>query len=1020
MAAVDLYIGPYRSGKTRRLTTKLLENCGQRKLTGALLVVPSSRYRNLAQERIHNQFAAADSENQKNGILGLEITNFYNLCARILKKAGITYKVIPDSVRPAIVSRAMQKLRDVDELDNLKPLSEFKGTFGSVLELIDEFQRAGLSPDDVLRSLQKSAADSSKHIELARIYKQYWQELDSIGFLDNRRLAFAAREYLAGRVDKANLFEFVGVDGFDRFNRLQLDVLNELSKFCGKLIVCFDYLEETADSELKQEYVWKETSYNDLISKFNDASIESFEAETNSDVSIKCIKCVDRFLELEEIVRDIKYDAVNEGLKFEETLLVVPAMRKYKTAIEAAFDDAEVPYFIDDAVPLSTLPVIQYIVKLVTLHKDEYGRSRVVNLIHNYHFNDQKFPLLNQFKREIDNVSLENNLVATKEKWKSLELSDNLKGELFQFFDYLNPPNATATLTEYVSWVEDIVDACLKTPEDQDHEDPVKSWVHDRALLEFRNALGALVQEDLVLSGGESNQKIEYESFTGHMSHVLENSNFRNVPHLKNPITVCSIDLAPNRKFERIYIAGLAEGEFPRRKKAQGFVSLDELKQWSSYGIPMDNPRLHPAFEFGLFQSLVKRGQNKVCLSYPMWDMGGDEILPSFFVSSEDEQYKPEEKAPYRMSSLNPYSLKDFVAGGLARQLKFADLLKFNNPELKEIVNELDDQTSMLIARLHGVLDSNFNGCLEEQVTLGTLKVPLPDKWSVSRLNEFGKCPFRYWVSKVLNLEAHEEPSNEVDRRVLGETYHKALELFYAQVIESKLGSLNDNRSIAKELYDQSCKQALDQLEEKSNVRDYEFWDYQRQEYEFRLARFFEKELERETKDKIGFVPYKVESPFGTDKTEVYEHLDLSDEENQILLRGIVDRIDVAGDPNVSCKVRIVDYKSGSTNISANEAKAGRNIQMPLYMMAAEKFLGKNAQSTNGVYLSVSSGDPIGTVKFKAKEDRDELFDIVKDHVKNNVKKIKQGDFKVAPNGNTVCTSCEHKLVCRISEMSKV
>ncbi|MCB9468754.1 MAG: exodeoxyribonuclease V subunit gamma [Candidatus Obscuribacterales bacterium] len=1037
MPDVNILIGPYRSGKTDLLLSELVDSAtpgpdpnlsGGLRNTTSHLIVPSSRYRKLADERIYSRLRKhmAENKNGASGLLGIKVDNFYNLCGQILKRSGTTFKLIPDTVRAAIVARAMNKLRAAGELVNLAPLADFKGTYGSVLELIDEFQRAGLSPDDVLSRLNKSASRSSKHVELARIYKRYWHELDEIGFLDSRRLAFSCREHLAARRDGDKLFGFVGVDGFDRFNRLQLDVLREISRFSENLTICFDYLKDIDSAAERQEYIWKESSFQDLISTFKDANLRWVQAPAATPATVSSIRAVDRYLEMEEVARSVKRSIVEDAVPPEDILLVVPNMRKYRSAIEAAFDDAGLPYFVDEAVALPSVPVVQFLFKLLTLFADEFSRGAVIAVLSNDHIKEDACSHLYQALGKVDDLSLDADLIGTRKQWMALNLDKPVLEDLESFFDALTPPEGMVPLTEFVSWAEDVVYRFLKPPEDIDHGDQFKEWLEDRALTEFRNCLGSLVQEDIVLNGGESGISMEYPEFIKHLEHVMEQSNFRSTSVYKKPVTICSVDLAPNRKFARVYLGGMVEGEFPRRAKARGFVSSDEIRLWSSYeGIDIDNPRLHPAFEYGLFQSLLKRAVEKVELTLPMWDMAGDEILPSFFITGGGLELAKEEVAPYRNSAVRPFSLKDFTVGATALGVKADRLREYRNPEIVDLVEGIADQHAMLIARLSGLSESNYNGCLTEQVSLGTLSVNMPEYWSATRLNEYGKCPFRYWVGQVMKLDRHEEPTLEIEPRLLGQTYHKALELFYQRIIDAKLDGIMADIERSRALFKDSLDEALAWLESESRVKDNQFWHYLKIEMEFRLNRFLEHELERESKAKIKFVPYRVEAPFGiaTESGSQAPALVIADGDTKVAIRGFIDRIDIEQGSEFKSgsrpRLRVVDYKAGSSYISSAEAVAGRNLQMPIYMLAAEECVLMGAQPLEGVYLSISSGKSIGRVDFGDSDKRIAVEEAVRGHAIDFVRSIKRGDFSVAPNGSSVCDSCRHSLVCRISEVNK-
>ena len=1037
MPDVNILIGPYRSGKTDLLLSALVDSAtpdlfgaSGLKNTASHLIVPSSRYRKLADERIYSRLRKrmADGNSGASGLLGIKVDNFYNLCGQILKRSGATFKLIPDTVRAAIVARSMNKLRVTGELVNLAPLADFKGTYGSVLELIDEFQRAGLSPDDVLSRLNKSASRSSKHVELARIYKQYWLELDEIGFLDSRRLAFSCREHLAARKDGEKFFGFVGVDGFDRFNRLQLDVLKEISRFSENLTICFDYLQDIDSASERLEYIWKESSFHDLLSTFKDANLRWIQPPSQALAPVSSIRAVDRYLEMEEVARSVKRAIVEDAVAPEDILLVVPNMRKYRSAIEAAFDDAGLPYFVDEAVALPSVPVVQFLFKLLTLYADDFSRGQVIAALSNEHMSDGEdaCPHLCRALGRVDALSLDADLIGTRKQWSALDLDQSVHNDLESFFNSLTPPEGSLPLTEFVSWAEDVVSRFLKPPEDIDHGDQFKEWLRARALTDFRNSLGSLVQEDIVLNGGESGIRVEYPEFIKHLEHVMEQSNFRSTSVYKKPVTICSVDLAPNRKFARVYIGGMVEGEFPRRAKARGFVSSDEIRLWSSHeGIDIDNPRLHPAFEYGLFQSLLKRAVEKVELTLPMWDMAGDEILPSFFITGGGLNLEKVEVAPYRNSAGRPFSLKDFTVGATALGVKADRLREYRNPEIIDLIEGIADQHAMLMARLSGLPDSNYNGCLTEQVSLGTLSVNMPEYWSATRLNEYGKCPFRYWVGQVMKLDRHEEPTLEIEPRLLGQTYHKALELFYQRVIDAKLDGIGADLERSRALFKESVNQALAWLESESRVKDNEFWHYLKIEMEFRLNRFLEHELERESKAKIKFVPYRVEAPFGisTDSGPHSPALVIADGDTKVAIRGFIDRIDIEqgteADSGSRPRLRVVDYKAGSSYISAAEAVAGRNLQMPIYMLAAEECVLKGGKPVEGVYLSVSSGKSIGRVDFGDSDKRIAVEEAVRGHAVDFVRSIKRGDFSVAPNGSSVCDSCRHSQVCRISEVKR-
>lgn len=1163
-----IVFGPYRSGKTLNLLNDLVRHCQKVGFSGqeSLLIVPSKRYQRLVEKRIEAIVQRKDvdesnsaggrnravrrnfarfSQNLSNaprrpGIVGLRVAPFYEACTTVLRRCGLANavpSVIPESVRPAIISRVLWELNKQGRLEHLLPIVDFAGTHGAVLELIDELERAGLSPQHVLARLDASASASSRFYEFAIIYERYWQELNRIGYLDNRRIAFACREALAASSLEEPMFSFVGVDGFDRFNQLQLSVLSELSRHSEQTVICFDYIEEGGlrHSE-REEYLWKDSSFEDLKSAF---PVSAFTCTNNYDdwhpdehmesLDISAVQTVDRFFEMDEIARAIKSTLVHSQAKPEEILVVVPSMKNYKGTIEAAFEDAGVPYFVDEAIRIVTLPVVHFLLRLIRMHKEEFRRNELVKAIRNRFFAAENFDLTTDDTVTLDRVSFKRGIVGGAGEWLRIAEEPGLTSRLKALINCLTPPSGHVPLTEFVSWAETMISRCLAADDELECRDPQLYWVEQRALAEMRNCFASLVQEDTILYGagglhagarnsgagtsasaeagipaiygtaspsrigaggaaasiisssasgaasansrksrkrvpqsnagqlqitGEITGSItDYEGFLKKLSHVIERSNFRMPRASSNGVTICSVDLADNRIYDHIYICGLVEGEFPRRVGSRGFIGADEIGRWKSFGVDIHNPRHHPSFEYALFNSLIKRARKKVRLSYPLWDMSGEELLPSFFLTGELQDLAVSESEPYAASGEHPVSARDMLTGYLWRT---ADGSMQEVPSADNTVEEMKELLAPSIAMTQArggdagnSQRSPFNGYLADSVSTGALDVRVPKRWSASKLNDYGKCPFKYWVSHVLNLDLFEEPSLELDARLLGETYHLALEKFYGVLIERGWSLTNTDRKELEALFEIYIDEAILWLEGKRGAAKGEFWEYEKIELTFRLRRFFDKEMERALEDEHGFTPHMVEAPFGMD-----EHsnppLRISDGRRSIEFRGKIDRIDVAANGSIA---RVVDYKAGSTAIGKREALEGRNLQLPIYALAVERSVLPRTKVVSGSYLSISSGKPIGSLEFspiskgsspgddkanrettvggtqgaepreggksRSEKELPDLRAMTESYALDYVERMAAGIFIVDPATPTVCAKCDHFRVCRIAELKR-
>jgi ATP-dependent helicase/DNAse subunit B len=93
------------------------------------------------------------------------------------------------------------------------------------------------------------------------------------------------------------------------------------------------------------------------------------------------------------------------------------------------------------------------------------------------------------------------------------------------------------------------------------------------------------------------------------------------------------------------------------------------------------------------------------------------------------------------------------------------------------------------------------------------------------------------------------------------------------------------------------------------------------------LLRVLEKTIVELDKISQGFTPHKMEARFGMGNPSLVLHTSAG----EVRLHGYIDRLDAAPDGTL----RVIDYKAGSTAISASQLKEGRRLQLPIYAMAA-------------------------------------------------------------------------------------
>ncbi len=114
--------------------------------------------------------------------------------------------------------------------------------------------------------------------------------------------------------------------------------------------------------------------------------------------------------------------------------------------------------------------------------------------------------------------------------------------------------------------------------------------------------------------------------------------------------------------------------------------------------------------------------------------------------------------------------------------------------------------------------------------------------------------------------------------------------------------------------------------------------------------------LEHEARDESHWRPEGIELKFGMESEEgTLPAVTLSDGADEVLLRGVIDRLDV--EPNGSGRAIVRDYKSGTSRRAWQVGRwaEDRQLQVALYMIAARRLLG--LEPVAGFYQPLGGND---------------------------------------------------------------
>ena len=341
---------------------------------------------------------------------------------------------------------------------------------------------------------------------------------------------------------------------------------------------------------------------------------------------------------------------------------------------------------------------------------------------------------------------------------------------------------------------------------------------------------------------------------------------------------------------------------------------------------------------------------------FHFWQVLNSSQEPPFLSFAESRDGKPNLLTPFINQQPVKYQDQEIIYSEVEEQLFQG---RINNKLLDELVFNVDFTKD---SRVKAELNRRFG----------------PDYcFNVTMLESYRRCPYKFYINYVLNLETPEEPMFEIDARRWGIVAHHVL----ARLYQYGAVNLREFPHRANEI----AKQVLNEI----NMPD--FW---RQVTEIVLNNLFTEltRTEAECQQK-GFLPYR---------TEVL----LQGEIKDIKIKGKIDRIDQCNN-----FVLVIDYKTGQIIPNPCEEVFKKNhLQLPLYslLLQSSPDFKKYIIKDMGIYYL----NDISIKWFAEKCSLDEVIKVATDNLLEIVDLIRAGKFTPVEVDKNKCRNCELNFTC--------
>jgi len=490
--------------------------------------------------------------------------------------------------------------------------------------------------------------------------------------------------------------------------------------------------------------------------------------------------------------------------------------------------------------------------------------------------------------------------------------------------------------------------------------------------------------------------------------------------------------------FDYLFIGGLNDGDLPTRFTPEIFFSGSFAREEVQ----------HQVEQRYLFYQALCTWKKKLYFSYPQTDGKRDLVQSSFLqdfnLLFDTKKIKKDDFKDQIYSKEELLELLGRLSSEQRKELKFSD-------EVNIDINGINRAIEIDKKRMEEPFgESEYSGFVSENNSdeiKNRLKEITEAEFSATQLENYAKCPYKYFVENVLRLETIAEPVEELEAFEYGSLIHSILYEFYTKLKEKGIVLSNCNEEEFKSAETLLFKIAERRFDELNLNPEFSF--YEREKLlginGRRTQSLLYKFLEEERKYDGGYVPEFFELSFGKVKHEakfskIFKEGVIA---GGVKLKGKIDRIDI----NESEKtLKVIDYKLGGTKPSAEDLVNGISLQLPLYLFAAKELIKKEL---GGEYKSVKSriyrpaDAQIFSLKYaekdfgkksislKARKSKTENFQGEIDAAEEMIKiclemvakfttEISQGKFHLSTLKNRetkVCRYCDFKRICRIQEV---
>lgn len=806
-----------------------------------------------------------------------------------LKKHNVNNKMLEEQIEKTENQYLELKLKDINQI-----YTKYEETI--LNNYIDE--------DDVLTILARKIS-KSKMFDDSKIYIDEFS-----GFTEQE---YSIIEEILKKAKEVNIT--ICTDNLKKDKTAENDIFYSSKNTKEKLVrTCENAgtkIEETI--ELKETYRFKNEELKHLEKNIYSAIYRKYNEEVKH---IHLEICQNPYTEIEKVAKKIIKLVRDENIRYNDISILTKNIEDYTGVISAVFPKFDIPVFIDNNKELNDNILVKYVLAIFEVFAKNWSSDSVwsyiktgfvdiekkdIYVLENYckkwgirgnkwYKEDWNYDSLNMDIEKLNELrkKIINPLIDFKKKIEEQKTAKEITTKLYEFLEENNIRKKLEEKIEKLSHNEEIKYA----------NEYSSCW---NILMEILDEINLVFAD----------QKMTFEDYREVLKSGLEVSSFGEIPEGIDQVIIGDVERSRNHKVHTLFILGLNDGVFPNTNFAEGFLNDKDREYLKENGIELAKGTLENIYEdqFNIYKAFTT-AENNIYLSYVSSDKEGKAKRASTLITKIKKIFpKLVEESSVVQVGIDISSQKE----------TFGDLLvNIRNSKNGEDIDDIwkavynwyvqnEKWKEKLLKSIKGYEEKRK----AEKISEANIKRLYGNilKTSISRLEQYRKCPFSFHLKYGLKLKEKEDLKiKSIDT---GSFMHDIIDTFF------------DNVKDVKNINEEDIERIVDQI-----INDKLLLS---KNYIFTSTPKFIVLTNRLKKVVIQSIKYIVYQIQNSDFEILGNELEFKRRIDNVEITGKIDRLDGLETENGKY-IRIIDYKSSDKNIDLNELISGTQIQLITYL----------------------------------------------------------------------------------------